>query len=115
MGVSEGTASKGSSSREIDMKYDNRNFRQKKRAIERNGFPSLGDQASSTTLKSLRRNTQSPAEAAHKVAYVAGAGFFAGNTGEGRNCMRISYGNVTPEQIDLGMQRLGALIRAKLA
>ena len=44
MGVSEGTASNGSSSREIDLKYDNRNFRQKKRAIERNCFPSLGDQ-----------------------------------------------------------------------
>ena len=52
--------------------------------------------------------------AAYKVAYVAGAGFFAGNTGEGKNCMRISYGNVTPEKIDIGMQRLGALIRSKL-
>ena len=49
-----------------------------------------------------------------KVAYVAGAGFFAGNTGEGKNCMRISYGNVTPEKINVGMQRLGALIRSKL-
>ncbi len=50
----------------------------------------------------------------YKVAYVAGAGFFAGNTGEGKNCMRISYGNVTPEKINVGMQRLGALIRSKL-
>ena len=52
--------------------------------------------------------------AAHKVAYVAGAGFFAGNTGEGRNCMRISFGGVTPAQIDEGMRRLGALIESKL-
>ena len=52
--------------------------------------------------------------AAYKVAYIAGAGFFAGNTGEGKNCMRISYGNVSPEKIDEGMRRLGALIRSKL-
>jgi 2-aminoadipate transaminase len=51
--------------------------------------------------------------AAYKVAYIAGAGFFVGNNGEGRNCMRISYGNVSPEKIDEGMRRLAALIRAK--
>lgn len=50
----------------------------------------------------------------YKVAYVAGAGFFAGGTGEGKNCMRISYGNVTPEKIDIGMKRLGDLIKSKL-
>ena len=52
--------------------------------------------------------------AAYKVAYVAGAGFFVGNTGEGKNCMRISYGNVTPEKIAVGMQRLGELIKSRL-
>ena len=52
--------------------------------------------------------------AAYKVAYVAGAGFFVGSTGEGKNCMRISYGNVTPEKIAVGMQRLGELIKSKL-
>lgn len=52
--------------------------------------------------------------AAYKVAYIAGAGFFVGNTGEGKNCMRISYGNVTPEKIEIGMKRLGDLIRSKL-
>ena len=51
----------------------------------------------------------------YKVAYIAGAGFFAGNTGEGKNCMRISYGNVSPEKIEEGMRRLGALIRSKLS
>ena len=50
----------------------------------------------------------------YKVAYIAGAGFFAGNTGEGKNCMRVSYGNVSPEKIEEGMRRLGALIRSKL-
>ena len=50
----------------------------------------------------------------YKVAFIAGAGFFAGNTGEGKNCMRISYGNVTPEKIEEGMKRLGELIKSKL-
>ena len=52
--------------------------------------------------------------AGYKVAYVAGAGFYVGGTGEGKNCMRISFGNVPPKKIDEGMKRLGALIRAKL-
>lgn len=50
----------------------------------------------------------------YKVAYVAGAGFFAGGTGEGKNCLRISYGNVSPEKIEIGMKRLGELIKSKL-
>ena len=52
--------------------------------------------------------------AAYKVAFIAGASFFVGNTGEGKNCMRISFGNVTPEKIDIGMKRLGDLIKSKL-
>ena len=52
--------------------------------------------------------------AAYRVAYIAGAGFFVGNTGEGKNCMRISYGNVTPEKIAVGMKRLGDLIKSRL-
>ena len=52
--------------------------------------------------------------AAYKVASIAGAGFFVGNTGEGKNCMRISYGNVTPEKIAIGMKRLGDLIKSRL-
>ena len=51
----------------------------------------------------------------YKVAYIAGAGFFVGDTDEGKNCMRISFGNVTPEKIDIGMQRLGKLIQDKLS
>ena len=51
---------------------------------------------------------------AAKVSYVAGAGFFVGNTGEGKNCMRISFGNVSPEKIETGMKLLGDLIKRKL-
>lgn len=51
---------------------------------------------------------------AAKVSYVAGAGFFVGNTGEGKNCMRISFGNVPPEKVETGMKRLGDLIKRKL-
>ncbi|MBK5263046.1 MAG: PLP-dependent aminotransferase family protein [Peptostreptococcaceae bacterium] len=50
----------------------------------------------------------------HKVAFVAGAGFFAEGNGKGNNCMRISFGNVPPEKIKIGMERLGALITSKL-
>ena len=50
----------------------------------------------------------------HKVAYVDGAGFFTDCGGLGSNCMRISFGGVTPENIHQGMERLGRLIAAKL-
>ena len=50
-----------------------------------------------------------------KVAYIAGEGFFVSGNGEGKNCMRMSYGNVTPEQIDEGMRRLGELVKEELA
>ncbi len=44
-----------------------------------------------------------------KVAYVAGEGFFIEGNGMGSNCMRLSFGNVTPERIREGMERLGRL------
>lgn len=50
----------------------------------------------------------------HKVAYVAGEGFFTEGGGKGKNCMRISFGNVNPEKIRIGMERLGNLIQSKL-
>lgn len=52
--------------------------------------------------------------AGYKVAFVAGAGFYVGNNGEGKNAMRISFGNVTPQKIEIGMERLGSLIKTKL-
>lgn len=48
------------------------------------------------------------------VAFVAGEGFFVGQTGKGRNCMRMSFGNNSPEVIREGVKRLGGLIEKKL-
>lgn len=50
----------------------------------------------------------------YKVAYVAGEGFFVEGGGKGKNCMRVSFGNVSPEKIEIGMQRLGKLIASKM-
>ena len=52
--------------------------------------------------------------AAIKVAFVAGEGFFVEGGGKGRNCMRMSFGNVPPEKIRIGMERLGKLIQEKM-
>lgn len=51
---------------------------------------------------------------ANKVHYIAGEGFFVEGNGKGSNCMRISFGNVTPEKIEEGMKRLGDLFCSKL-
>ncbi len=48
------------------------------------------------------------------VSYVAGEGFFKEGKGKGSNCMRLSFGAVTPEQIAFGIERLGKLIHSKL-
>ncbi|MBR5571717.1 MAG: PLP-dependent aminotransferase family protein [Oscillospiraceae bacterium] len=53
--------------------------------------------------------------AAYKVAFVAGEGFFTDGGGRGRNCMRMSFGNLPPEKIRIGMERLGKLIASKTA
>ena len=45
-----------------------------------------------------------------KVAFVPGPAFYP--DGRGRNCMRLSFSNVTPEVIEEGIRRLGqALVR----
>ncbi len=49
-----------------------------------------------------------------KVAYVAGEGFFIEGGGMGNNCMRISFGGVSPEKIRIGAEKLGNLICSKL-
>ena len=51
---------------------------------------------------------------ANKVHYIAGEGFFTEGGGKGKNCMRISFGNVTPEKIEIGVKRIGNLIQSKL-
>ena len=50
----------------------------------------------------------------HKVAFIPGEGFFSGGKGKGKNCMRVSFSNVPPEKIRVGMERLGKLIASKL-
>ena len=50
-----------------------------------------------------------------KVAFVAGAGFFVDGENAGKNCMRMSFGNVPPEKIRIGMERLAKLINEQLA
>lgn len=63
------------------------------------------------TSELLVESTSNPAV---KVAFVAGEGFFIEGGGMGNNCMRISFGAVTPEKIRLGAEKLGNLIRSKL-
>jgi 2-aminoadipate transaminase len=49
-----------------------------------------------------------------KVAFVAGEGFFIEGGGMGNNCMRISFGSVSPEKIRIGAEKLGRLVCSKL-
>ena len=46
----------------------------------------------------------------YQVAFMPGEGFFVESNGKGTNCMRLSFGNVSPENIRVGMERLGRLI-----
>ena len=48
-----------------------------------------------------------------KVAFVPGEPFHP--TGGGKNTMRINFSNATPEEIQIGIQRLGEAIGEKLA
>lgn len=45
----------------------------------------------------------------YKVAFVPGAPFFP--TGGGHNTMRLNYSNASPEMIETGISRLGAVLR----
>ncbi|MFZ5944191.1 MAG: PLP-dependent aminotransferase family protein [Bacillota bacterium] len=49
-----------------------------------------------------------------KVSYIAGESFFIEGGGMGNNCMRISFGGVTPAQIRTGVEKLGNLICSQL-
>ena len=51
---------------------------------------------------------------ANHVAYVAGEGFYVEGNGKGKNCMRMSFTGVTPEKIEIGMERLGKLVASKV-
>jgi 2-aminoadipate transaminase len=47
---------------------------------------------------------------ARKVAYMPGKEFFVEGQPIRRSCMRISFGGVTPEKIQIGMERLAAVV-----
>jgi 2-aminoadipate transaminase len=46
------------------------------------------------------------------VAYIPGAPFFA--DGKGQNTMRLSFCFPSVEDIDIGIKRLGSLIKRKI-
>ncbi len=48
---------------------------------------------------------------ANKLAFVAGEAFFTEGGGKGKNCMRMSFGNVPEDKIRIGVERLGKLIK----
>ncbi len=50
---------------------------------------------------------------ANKLAFVAGEAFFTEGGGKGKNCMRMSFGNVPEDKIRIGVERLGNLIKAE--
>jgi 2-aminoadipate transaminase len=51
---------------------------------------------------------------AQKVAYVPGREFFVEGQPVRNNCMRVCFGSVTPDKIQIGMERLSKVIRSKL-
>jgi 2-aminoadipate transaminase len=51
---------------------------------------------------------------AQKVAYVPGREFFVQDKDIHDNCMRLSFGGVTPKNIKIGMDRLSKVIKARL-
>lgn len=48
------------------------------------------------------------------VAYIAGEGFFTEGGGKGTNCMRLCFSGVPVDKINIGIERLGKLIKSKL-
>ena len=57
---------------------------------------------------------ESSTDPAVNVAFVAGEGFFSDRDGQGKNCMRMSFGNTPEDLIEEGVRRLGGLICSKL-
>lgn len=57
---------------------------------------------------------ESAADPAVNVAFLAGEGFFSDRGGQGKNCMRMSFGSTPEDLIEEGVRRLGGLIRTKL-
>ena len=57
---------------------------------------------------------ESSTDPAVNVAFVAGEGFLSDRDGQGKNCMRMSFGNTPEDLIEEGVRRLGGLICSKL-
>lgn len=57
---------------------------------------------------------ESSTDPAVNAAFVAGEGFFSDRDGQGKNCMRMSFGNTPEDLIEEGVRRLGGLICSKL-
>ncbi|PKO23548.1 MAG: aminotransferase [Chloroflexi bacterium HGW-Chloroflexi-1] len=55
-----------------------------------------------------------PEAVAHKVAYVPGFAFYT-DSKRGRNTMRLNFSNAQPPRIEKGIQRLGNLLKTKIA
>ncbi len=51
---------------------------------------------------------------AQKVAYVPGREFFVQDKDSHDNCMRVSFGGVTPENIQIGMERLAGAVKTRM-
>ena len=48
------------------------------------------------------------------IHYIAGSSFYVQGGNMGSNAMRVSFGNVTPEKIDIAVQQLASLVKNKL-
>ncbi len=55
-----------------------------------------------------------PDAVAQKVAYMPGREFFVEGQPIRSNCMRLSFGGVTPEKIEAGMDRLAKVIKGRM-
>lgn len=52
-----------------------------------------------------------PEAAKQNLAYISGEGFFTEGGGKGSNCMRMCFSNVSEEKINIGVERLGNLLK----
>jgi DNA-binding transcriptional MocR family regulator len=48
-----------------------------------------------------------------RVAFVPGHAFYP--DGSGKNTMRLNFSNASPEKIEEGIRRLGAVLKAQMA
>ncbi len=63
--------------------------------------------------ESINTTRMLPEAVAQKVAYMPGREFFVEGQPIRDNCMRVSFGGVTPERIPVGMERLAKVVRSQ--